>query len=104
MKPGGTVLLRDYGFNDHTMQKFESGSNRKVEFKSYVRCDNTLSYFFELEEIEKLFCDVGFIKKTNEYVLCETVNVKEELKIPRILFLMIEISQCKYIQLFYHHS
>lgn len=84
LRPGGIVLVRDYGYNDYTMIKFENGVDNKFDEKAYVRCDNTLTYYFELNELDELFCNEGFEKKTNEYVFCETTNVKENLKAQRV--------------------
>jgi methyltransferase-like protein 6 len=84
LKPGGVVLVRDYGYNDYTMIKFENGVDNKIDERSYVRCDNTLTHYFELHELDNLFFNEGFEKKINEYVLCETINIKENLKAQRV--------------------
>lgn len=117
MKPGGLVLVRDYGIYDHSMIRFEPG--HKLDENFYVRQDGTRSYFFSLECVNRLFTDpfgnddeitllvdeqmseameTGelkmdrskvaksrlFEKSISEYVFRETVNVKENLRVPRV--------------------
>jgi methyltransferase-like protein 6 len=83
LKPNGTVLVRDYGLNDHSMIRFDPG--HKIADKFYVRQDGTRSYFFTLEEMEDLFVSGSFFKKVeNEYVFRETINMKEKLRVPRV--------------------
>ena len=91
MKPNGCVLFRDYGVNDHAMIRFDPG--HKLDNKFYARQDGTRSFFFTLEEIDDLFLyqmkasdNVSplFRKVCNEYVFRETVNIKENLKVPRV--------------------
>jgi hypothetical protein len=67
---------------DHAQLRFQPG--QKLDDKCYHRCDHTLTYFFELNEIENLFQSNVFETKTNVFVLRETKNVKESLKISRV--------------------
>ncbi|XP_058241898.1 tRNA N(3)-methylcytidine methyltransferase METTL6 [Hemibagrus wyckioides] len=82
LKPGGIVLFRDYGLNDHAMLRFKSGSKLGENF--YVRQDGTRSFFFSREYLANLFQRAGFHTLVNEYVLRETVNKKEGLCVPRV--------------------
>ncbi|XP_055985832.1 tRNA N(3)-methylcytidine methyltransferase METTL6 isoform X2 [Sorex fumeus] len=82
LKPGKSVLFRDYGLNDHAMLRFKAGSKLGENF--YVRQDGTRSYFFTAEFLARLFRDAGYEEVVNEYMLRETVNKKEGLCVPRV--------------------
>lgn len=82
LKPGGFLLLRDYGLNDHAMLRFAAGN--KLFDKFYVRQDGTRAYYFTLEVLENLAKKCHFEIVSNEYVLRETVNKKEDLCVPRV--------------------
>ncbi|XP_059129889.1 tRNA N(3)-methylcytidine methyltransferase METTL6 isoform X6 [Peromyscus eremicus] len=82
LKPGRSVLFRDYGLHDHAMLRFKAGSKLGENF--YVRQDGTRSYFFTDEFLAQLFVDAGYEEVANEYVFRETVNKKEGLCVPRV--------------------
>ncbi|XP_066441332.1 tRNA N(3)-methylcytidine methyltransferase METTL6 isoform X2 [Eleutherodactylus coqui] len=82
IKPGGCVLFRDYGFNDHAMLRFKTGNKLGENF--YVRQDGTRSYFFTTEYLQDVFTQAGYKEVSSEYVLRETVNKKEGLCVPRV--------------------
>ncbi|EPQ06127.1 Methyltransferase-like protein 6 [Myotis brandtii] len=82
LKPGKSVLFRDYGLYDHAMLRFKAGSKLGENF--YVRQDGTRSYFFTDEFLAQLFTDSGYEEVVNEYVFRETVNKKEGLCVPRV--------------------
>ncbi|CAB0010685.1 unnamed protein product [Nesidiocoris tenuis] len=82
LKPGGVVLFRDYGLYDMTQIRFKPG--HKIADNFYMRQDGTRSYFFTTSEVEKLFSEYGFHILSNQYVNRRTVNLKEEVDVPRI--------------------
>ncbi|KAB1283331.1 Methyltransferase-like protein 6 [Camelus dromedarius] len=82
LKPGKSVLFRDYGLYDHAMLRFKAGSKLAENF--YVRQDGTRSYFFTDDFLAQLFLDTGYEAEVNEYVFRETVNKKEGLRVPRV--------------------
>lgn len=82
LKPGGVVLFRDYGLYDMAQLRFKPGS--KIAEKLYVRQDGTRSYYFAVEETQRLFEQGGFEVVSNEYIHRRTVNFKEGVDVPRI--------------------
>jgi methyltransferase-like protein 6 len=55
-----------------------------VSDRHYVRQDGTMTYFFTVDEIRQLVEKSGFSVETVDYVERRTVNIKENIDVPRI--------------------
>lgn len=82
LKPGGTLLFRDYGLYDMAQVRFKPG--HKISENFYMRQDGTRSFYFSVDFTEKLFTEVGFVVVENTYVHRRTVNKKENVDVGRI--------------------
>lgn len=82
VKVGGSVVVRDYGINDHAMIRF--GREARLADRFYVRQDGTRAYYFELDELCELFESSGFRCERKEYLHRLTINHQKNLKAPRI--------------------
>ncbi|KAL1131206.1 hypothetical protein AAG570_010824 [Ranatra chinensis] len=82
LRPGGLVLFRDYGLYDMAQLRFKPG--HKIAHNLYMRQDGTRSYFFSISYLAELFTKAGFEIISNYYIHRKTVNIKEELDVPRI--------------------
>ncbi|XP_065896657.1 tRNA N(3)-methylcytidine methyltransferase METTL6-like [Dysidea avara] len=82
LRPGGLVLVRDYGLYDHAMLRFAPG--HKISENFYVRQDGTRAYYFSEDKLAELFTVAGYQVIENKYIHKETTNIKEGLCVPRI--------------------
>lgn len=57
LKPGGEVCFRDYGKGDLTQVRFKKG--RLLEDNFYIRGDGTRVYFFEEDELKRIWGGKG---------------------------------------------
>ncbi|KNC46267.1 uncharacterized protein AMSG_02720 [Thecamonas trahens ATCC 50062] len=84
IRPGGLILMRDYGRYDLAQLRFKKGAKLADNF--YVRADGTRAYYFSLDEIELLAHAAGLIVDRAAYVLRNVVNHKEGKSMNRVWF------------------
>ncbi|KAJ2694324.1 hypothetical protein H4R19_005925 [Coemansia spiralis] len=83
LKPGGRVLIRDYGVYDLAQLRFKPG--HKLEDNLYVRQDGTLSYYFSTARLRELFVGhAGLVELENDYTFKRLVNAKKEIDAERV--------------------
>jgi len=77
LRPGGAVLLRDYGAGDGACARMEAGREAKRLDASapwLVRQDGTRAYFFSVEALRELFEREGFETLECAYAHRTTAN------------------------------
>jgi len=82
MRPGGVVLVRDYGRGDLAQLRFAPG--HWLGGDSYVRGDGTLAVFLTDSGLTEAFKAAGFERLSCEYRRQEVVNRGTGVVMPRV--------------------
>ena len=80
LKPGGTLLIRDYAINDCSMIRFKK--DNYIDDKFYHRHDGTFTHFFTKELFQQVFKEFEILE--NDYVHKQVVNRKRALEMNRV--------------------
>jgi len=83
LKPGGVVIVRDYGLYDMTQMRFINKRGRKLGENFYMRADGTRTYFFSKEVLASMFELAGFTTSIVKYNTRELRNRKRRLSMYR---------------------
>ena len=89
---GGILYFRDYARYDMAQLRFAKRKKNKVGDNLYMRKDKTLSYFFDKNEIEKLFIKYGF-SIVNSNLICRLIENRKENKKMHRLWLQIKFKK-----------
>lgn len=83
LKPGGWLLVRDYGVYDAAMLRAEADA--LVTPRLHRRGDGTLAYYLDKEELRDVLTATGFtVKGDVEYCRVLTRNRKRGLEMRRV--------------------
>lgn len=59
IKPGGTLVFRDYGRYDEAQMKLGTSRCKRLGDNFYVKSDGTRCYYFDLDDLRRLFGEEG---------------------------------------------
>lgn len=84
LKPGGLLLFRDYALYDMTQVRFHARGNRRLAPNLYVRGDQTVTYYFSLDDIRRQAAAAGLDVLRCEYDVRKLLNRKRKLTMYRV--------------------
>lgn len=90
LKPGGLVLVRDYGRYDQAQLRFRRGS--KLADHWYVKNDGTRCFYFKTSDLDKLFAPPHFQGRATYVCRVETNRATAQLR--RRVFVQASYRRC----------
>lgn len=82
LKPGGKLLMRDYGRYDEAQLRFNKGSKLADNF--YVRQDGTCAYYFDVDELKRMVENAGGECEECSYILRQYANRGQKMARRRV--------------------
>lgn len=92
MNDKGILYFRDYARYDMAQLRFSMRKKNKIDENLYMRHDKTLAFYFDKEEIEKLFESVGF-KIVSSKLICRMIENRKDNKKMHRLWLQIKLQK-----------
>lgn len=82
LKPGGKLLMRDYGRYDEAQLRFGKGSKLADNF--YVRQDGTCAYYYDVDELKRMVESAGGECEECYYILRQYANRGQKMARRRV--------------------
>jgi SAM-dependent methyltransferase len=68
LRPGGVLVVRDYGRYDEAQMKLGVSRNKQLKDNFYQKHDGTKVFYFTVEDLEQLFTNAGLKVLELEYI------------------------------------
>lgn len=82
LKPGGVLMVRDYGRYDYAQLRF--AGKHKIGENLYVRQDSTRAYFFDTDDLRRLATQAGLRVLECRFLCREYTNRREGSGLARV--------------------